>query len=121
MIQPRNTLVLLRLHDTPARQVGNISVPTGSDQFTQAEVIAVGPGNVAAEGGRSDTYDLQPGQLVMVIHKDRTQNRGLNLMGIPVQDDGETLYLYEQARVLGVIAQPGQWTAAPAKSPLILH
>jgi co-chaperonin GroES (HSP10) len=115
MIQPRNTLVLVRLHEQPARQVGKITVPTNADQFTEAEVIAVGPGNVSAQGGVSETFDLKIGQRVLVLYKDRDANRSLKNCGIPVRQDEETLYLYEQARIMGVIAQPGD---VPASSIL---
>lgn len=128
MLTPRNTLVLVRLHEQPARQVGKITVPTNADQFTEAEVIAVGPGNVSAQGGISETFDLKVGQRVLVLYKDRDPRTGLKNCGIPVRQNDETLYLYEQARVMGIVAQPGEYVSLdslvgvdvdPKPSPII--
>ena len=108
MIQPRNTLVLVRLHEQTARQVGHITVPTNGEQFTEAEVISVGPGNISADGGRSETHDIQVGQRVLVLYKEKDPRFGNKHVGIPIQQNGETLYLYEQGRVLAIVAEPGE-------------
>jgi co-chaperonin GroES (HSP10) len=122
MIQPRNTLVVLRLITKSTRRVGQITVPTGNDLYTEAEVMAVGPGNVSAAGGRSETFDLAVGQLVFLKHKSDSP-RGKIDQFVPYVHDGKTFAMVEQTQVLGILAEPGKWTAEadePAKS-LILH
>lgn len=112
MIQPRNTLVVVKLIDKAERQVGKISVPTNRDCYTEAEVVAVGPGTVSAAGGQSETFDLMIGQRVFVKHKSKhTRGPGdlgtLTDEGLPYQDGDESLRLFEQSSIVGIIAQPG--------------
>jgi len=111
MIQPRNTLVVLRLIEKAEYRVGAITVPANSECYTEAEVIAVGPGTVAADGGRSETFDLRPGQRVWVKHKKKLSNGTLVKFedeGLPYRD-GETMYhCFEQNSIIGVLAQPGE-------------
>lgn len=120
MIQPRNTLVVVKLIDKAERQVGKISVPTNKDCYTEAEVVAVGPGTVSAAGGQSETFDLKVGQRVWVKHKSK-HIRGAGDIGIltdeglPYQDGDETFRLFEQSSVVGIIAQPGDVPPEQAK------
>lgn len=96
-------------------------VPTNGDMFTHATVVAVGPGNVGAEGGRSETFDLKPGQTVLVLYREKSQERGgFKNVGIPVQQGDTTLHMYEQGRILGVLGQPGESVDVPA-SKLVMH
>ena len=113
MFTPRNTLVLVRAFFKPEERRGNLVVPTGQDEYVEGEVLEVGPGNVQASGGRSETFDLCPGQRVLVKHKTKMQgpngqyrfrDDGLRLKD---QDDKEgDLYLFEQNNILAVVAQP---------------
>lgn len=109
MIQPRNTLVLVRLIQQGQRNVGAIAVLTNNDRASEAEVLAVGPGNISADGGRSETHDLKVGQRVLILHKEPAAGGGgLRLVGVPVTNGSETLYLYEQGRIIGIQSQPGE-------------
>lgn len=110
MIQPRNSLVVVKLIEQASRKVGAITVPTNNECYTEAEVIAVGPGSVSAEGGRAETFDLKPGQRVWVKHKKKLMNgAGLSKFedeGLPYRD-GETLYhCFEQNSIIGILAEP---------------
>jgi co-chaperonin GroES (HSP10) len=101
--RPRNTLVLCALIEKTQRVIGSIVQTTKGDEFTQARILAVGPGNIAAEGGRSDTVDLKSGQIVTVLYKSFDRNGVLKNVGTPVPlDDGTVVYLYEQARILTI-------------------
>lgn len=107
MIRPRNTLVLCALIEQATRIIGSIVQTTNRDEYTEATVLAVGPGNIAAEGGRSDTVDLIPGQRVTILYKQVDRNNILKNVGIPVtQADGSVAYLYEQARIISINADP---------------
>lgn len=111
MLSPRNGWVLARVIEQKERKVGLITVPTGNDLFDEAEILAVGPGTVAAEGGRSETFDLKVGQRVFVKSKAKSmgpvgpQNEWL---GVPYLRDGdkESYYLFPESSILGIIAEP---------------
>ena len=106
MIRPRNTLVLVKLIESATRTVGQIVQTTNRDMFTQATVLAVGPGNIAAEGGVSDTFDLHPGQIVTVLYKESRRGpvgEELKNVGVPVTlEDGSSAFLYEQNRIVTI-------------------
>ena len=127
MIQPRNTLVLVRLIEKANRKVGAIEVPTNAEMYTEAEVLAVGPGTIMAGGARTEVFDLEVGQLVFVKHKEKRHpnpNYPAQLAGIEYKQDGGIFYMFEQSSIVGIIAKPGEWTADPSaatKSNLILH
>jgi len=111
VIQPRNTLVVLKLIEKAERKIGKISVPTNNDCYTEAEVIAVGPGTISAAGGQSETHDLKKGQRVWVKHKKKV-SRGQGAIGelfdegLPYQD-GDIGYLcVEQSSIVGILAEP---------------
>lgn len=109
MITPRNSLVVLKLIELPERQVGKIVVPSQADQFCEAEVLAVGPGTVAAQGGVSETADLRVGQRVWVKHKTRTKGPMGEMLvstGIAYQQNDETFVMFEQTQIVAVIAEP---------------
>lgn len=113
-IKPRNTLVLVRLVKLPEEKVGNIIVKTDMDQFSEAEIIAVGPDTVSAEGGQSGTRDLKPGQRVLVqyqtvmVSPDGIQ-RKTKLQGLKIKETiaGERdLYFFEQHNIMAILAEP---------------
>jgi co-chaperonin GroES (HSP10) len=109
MLKPRNTFILVDLIEQAERRVGAITVPTNNDCYCEAEVIAVGPGNIAANGGRSETFDLKVGQRVFVKHKARMQGPvgPVNeLLGLLYEHEGKRYYLFEQASVIGVVGEP---------------
>lgn len=115
MLKPRNTLVLLRLHEKSEKKVQNIIVVTNGELYTEAEVIAVGPGNQMAAGAVSETADLKPGQLVQVKHKSLAPGRmGAVpiITGIEVRDGDDLYYLYEQTSITGILAEPGTWNGS---------
>jgi co-chaperonin GroES (HSP10) len=109
MIKPRNTLVVVKIIEQAERRIGNIVVPTNADLYCEAEVIAVGPGNVSADGGRSETFDLHPGQRVWVKNKEQRPGQGNVLRfdaGISYTEAGEKFLFLEQTSILGIIAEP---------------
>lgn len=110
MIQPRGTFVVVDLIEQAERMAGAITVPTLKDKFCEATVMAVGPGNSMAGGARAETFDLQPGQKVMVNHKTPARNAAavngmsLELNGIPYHDDGKTYLMVEERFIVGILA-----------------
>jgi co-chaperonin GroES (HSP10) len=109
MIQPRNSLVVVKLIEQAEKRVGAITVPTNKDCFCEAEVIAVGPGIIQATGGRHENFDLKVGQRVFIKHK--SQVRGpmgitAELVGIEYRDGNEKFYIFEQGNILGIVAEP---------------
>ena len=114
MIQPRNHLVVVKLIEQAEKQVGKIVIPANGEKYCEAEVVAVGPGTVAAEGGRSETFDLKPGQRVLIRHKEAVPSPkavggfALESAGIPYRAPGsdELYYIFPQERIAGIIAGP---------------
>ena len=110
MIQPRNSLVVVKLIEQAEKKVGAITVPTNADLYCEAEVIAVGPGNVSAAGGRSECFDLKPGQRVWVKYKEQKPMGGGQVArfdaGIRYQDGDTYYYVFTQESILGIIAEP---------------
>lgn len=110
MIQPRNTLMVIELIPRAEKKQGAIIVTTNGDVYTEAFIVAVGPGNVAADGGRSETHDLRVGQRVFVKHKERRPAPGgvvsLTESTLPYQIGDKTYHLIEQTSILAVIAEP---------------
>lgn len=107
MIRPRNTLVVVRLIEQATKTVGAIVVPTNNDQYCEAEILAVGPGNVAAGGGRSETFDLKAGQYVWVKAREVRQvgNQFHKMELGTVYQSGEQKYMMiEQSTIFGIIA-----------------
>ena len=110
---PRQSLVLVRLLVKTEEQIGVITVPTDSQEYTEALVLAVGPDPIQAAGGVPSTADLQPGQTVLVQHK-RKEHRGRDIcvlkdegVKLRYEDDKEgQLYLFEQANVLAILTDP---------------
>lgn len=106
MIQPRNDWVVLRLIEKATQKHGSLVIPETKSQYCEAEVVAVGPGNVAAAGGRADTYDLKAGQLVFVQHKKPVNAAGLLVYsGVPYRKDGKTYFIFDQSSVVGILAE----------------
>ena len=112
MIKPRNTLVLVRLVLKAEEKVGLIHIPQNSEQFAEAEVIAVGPDCISATGGQSATHDLKPGQRVLVQHQ-VIQKQGVQSRKIPkgllIKESvaGERdLYFFEQTYIMAILAEP---------------
>lgn len=106
MIKPRNTLVVVKLMDKKEEQIGNIVVPDHENLYTEAEVIAIGPGTVSAEGGVSETFDLVKGQRVLVKYKQLHPQLGTTLAGIKYTDSGQLFYIFEQTSIVGIVADP---------------
>lgn len=108
--------------------MGAIVVPNNGELYCTAEVLAVGRGNALTATGVTETSDLKPGQLVWVKYKDVRQGQGGYVKfeaGIRYEHDGDKCFIFEQNSVLGIIAQPGEWTAptplpAPAAKSLRL-
>lgn len=128
MLQPRNTFIVVSLLEVAERKVGAITVPANSDQYCEAVVKAVGPGNIQATGGRSETFDLHPGDRVLVKHQDvRPHGQGLVKVktGTEYQSGDDKFTIFEQMHVIAVIERapispplkPAVGSAAPTDSP----
>ncbi len=105
---PRNTLVLCRMLEVKERLHGSLVIPTNSDLYCEAEIVAFGPGNVNATGARPETHDLRVGQRVLVKHqKIREAGGGLikNKEGIEYERDGQKYMIFEQGNVLAILSQ----------------
>jgi len=108
--RPRNSLVLCRLQLKSEEKVGLLTIPSGGDIYAQAEILAVGPDPVSAEGGTPGTFDLHPGQVVLVQHMQKKPGPAGGYRLVPDgikfrhQDDptGE-LYLFEQMNILAIL------------------
>lgn len=112
--QPRNTLVLVRLIKKSEEKVGQIVVKTENDQFSEAEVMGIGPDCIAAAGGQSSTHDLKVGQRVLVQSQTiqpgpgglpRKRSQGLELKESETGGQKD-LFLFEQTNVMAILAQP---------------
>lgn len=111
MLKVRNTLVALRLIvDHKEKKHGAIFVNTNTECFTEAEVVAVGPGNVSAAGGLSETADLRIGQRVLVEYKKKFNNGGglvkYQDAGMAVRYEDTDYMFFEQTSVLAILSQP---------------
>lgn len=109
MIQPRNHLVVVKLIEQVQKTVGKLVIPTNGEKYCEAEIVAVGPGTIAAEGGRSETHDLKPGQRVLVRFKEIVAQQvgppALEIAGIPYRVGDVTYHVFPQERIVGVIAE----------------
>lgn len=110
MLKVRNTLVALRLIAKAEQKHGAIFVNANTECYSEAEVVSVGPGNVQAEGGRSETADLAVGQRVLVQHKKKFNN-GSGLVkyqdeGLSIRHEDMDYLLFEQTSVLAILSQP---------------
>ena len=111
MLRTRGNWVVLRLIERAAAKHGSIVIPLTQDQYTEAEVIAVGPGTVSAAGGRPDTHDLKPGQLVFVQHKKQVAAHQMAYAGIPYRKDGLTYFIFDESSIVGVVADTAEGAA----------
>lgn len=103
---PRNNLVIIRPLPAEEVYVGKILVPANGECFREAIVEEVGPGNIASDGGRADTFDLHPGQRVMVklFSHGRTQvGNTLVPDGIELRSPEGTMYLVAETSIVGII------------------
>lgn len=110
MLKVRNTLVALKLIEAKEQKHGAIFVNANAECFSEAEVISVGPGNVAATGGQSETADLRVGQRVIVESKKKLSN-GSGLVkyqdaGLPLRHEDQTYHLFEQTSVIAILSEP---------------
>jgi co-chaperonin GroES (HSP10) len=105
-VRPRNTLVLVKLVQQSQRLIGAIVKPTGGEEFAEATVIAIGPGSGSVAGSNSETFDLFPGQRVLLLAKQPGPGGTMKLACIPVEGPDGTYHLYEQARILAIVSEP---------------
>lgn len=106
-ITPRGPFVLVQFVVESEKKVGLLTVPAGDNEYVEAKVLAVGPGMVAAHGGRSETHDLQPGQTVLMQHKKVIRQQGIvrgeQTYTIPVKSRNENiknLYLVPETSIV---------------------
>ena len=126
MLRPRNNFVVLRLIEKVNRQHGSLVIPATKENYTEAEVIAVGSGSISAQGGRVDTHDLRPGQLVFVQHKRQAGPQGQTAyVGIPYNVEGKSYFLFDESQIVGIIADTvgegtvEQYTEVPGVSSVL--
>lgn len=106
MFRPRNTLVSVVLCPKQEDQIGLITVPTAHNEYAEAEIVEVGPGTVSAEGGISETADLQPGQRVWVKSKGKRPSPNGPILideGLHFRDGDRDLYLFEQSSIVAIL------------------
>lgn len=118
MLQPRNTFVVVSLIEQSERKDGGVIVPTHSDQFCEAIVAAVGPGNVGAAGARSETFDLHAGDRVLVKHQEvRPQGSGLIKLKTGTEyKEGDTKHtIFEQMAIIAIIERAAVGKFSPGK------
>ena len=113
MLQPRNTMVQVRLKKKAEERLGNIIVPNLGECFCEAEVLAVGQDTLSIESGERATRDLRVGQRVLVkTHTAFISNgqvRDRKPVGIELKEtitNERDLYLFEQNDILAILAQP---------------
>lgn len=110
MLKVRNTLVALKLIEAKEQKHGAIFVNANAECFSEAEVISVGPGNIASAGGQAETSDLRVGQRVIVEAKKKLVNgSGLNKYqdaGLPLRHEDQTYHLFEQTSVIAILSEP---------------
>jgi co-chaperonin GroES (HSP10) len=102
----RNTLVIVRLDDSKEKIIGGVIVLANSEQFTEATVVSVGPGNISADGALSETRDLHPGDRVLVKSVDvRQMGQGLAKAktGVDYTVEGVKYTIYEQMHIIALI------------------
>ena len=109
MISPRNTLVVVRIIDEPTKKIGSIVVSTNAEMYAEADVLAVGPGNINAAGAREETHDLKVGQRVLVKHQD-VKPRGNEMWRaktyIEYAKDDVKYQIFEQSHIVAILAEP---------------
>lgn len=105
MLKPRNNFVVLRLIERATKTHKTLIIPATKENYCEAEVIAVGPGVIAAEGGRADTYDLKVGQLVFLQHKKEVQRGVFVYAGIPYRTEDKSYFVYDQSSIVGIVAE----------------
>lgn len=104
-IQPRNTIIALLLHEQAEKKTGaGVIVPGHADTFCEGTIVSVGPGTLSAAGGQSETFDLKPGQRVLVAARQKMQNQlgGFDYKHTGIELEGG-VFLYEQSKILGII------------------
>jgi co-chaperonin GroES (HSP10) len=106
-ITPRGPFILVQFVVEAEKKVGLLTVPAGDNEYVEAKVLAVGPGMVAAGGGRSETHDLRAGQTVLMQHKKVVRQQGVvrgeQTYTIPVKSrnkDIKNLYLVPETSIV---------------------
>jgi co-chaperonin GroES (HSP10) len=106
MIQPRNSLVVVKLIHKEEQKIGKLVLPDSFEKmYTEAEVIAVGPGSVSAQGGRSETFDLKPGQRVFIQYRRQSGQHQFQDTGVKYVQNGEVYYLYLESAIVGILGE----------------
>ena len=120
MIQPRNSLVVVKLIQKEEQKVGKLVLPDSFEKmYTEAEVIAVGPGNVSAQGGRRETFDLKPGQRVFIQYRRQSGQHQFQDTGVKYVSGGQVYHLYMETAIVGILAEPGE--SPPADTPVEIN
>lgn len=111
-MQPRNGLVVIKIHDKKQETVGNIAIPASQQKlYDYATVLAVGRGSTRLEvdGG---TYvgceDLKVGDIVLVkTHAFRPGPHGQTVYPITVGFlfNGETVTLVNETDIVAIITK----------------
>lgn len=110
-IQPRNTLVGVRLNPLPkTRKEGLITVSNEDKAYCTGTIVSVPAGTVMSEGGQPETHDLKVGQTVLVKHKSPKPGPGRTIRwvadGLDMSEDlvGEkNIVLFEQMNILAIL------------------
>lgn len=106
MIEMRNSLVAVQMLERT--QDGPLVIPDVGSLFAEARIVAVGPGTVSAEGGRSETHDLQPGQRVLIKHKRQRHAppHPPENEGVRYRYGGVEYVIFEQTNIIAILPEP---------------
>lgn len=108
-IQPRGDLVLVRKHDDVEELTkGGLVVPDKAARHVAwATVVAIGPGHYLENGQRATT-DLLPGDVVLVVLKERkvTQHNFEYMMpGVSISVRDRESYIVNQQDILAFVSE----------------
>lgn len=105
-LRPRNDGVIVRLLKKQEERVGTLHLPTTNNEYCEALILAVGPGEIAAAGARVSTFDLTAGQRVLVKYQTAVRSpdgmiRGFRPEGLRL-DRSDDVYFFPELNVLAI-------------------
>lgn len=115
--QPRGSNVIVRVHPSDEPKVGKIVMPGKyADKLAYATIMAVGPGQ-SDFSGKSDTRDLDVGQVVLMQNKVEAQSRAvagppsMQDAGMAMQVGGIEMMMVPSDLIMLVVSKPNSTNA----------
>jgi len=105
--QMRNTFVLIQPISRSETKVGAVVIPAAGSKelFSEAVIIAVGPGLRLAEGGVPETHDLFIGQVVLAKTRRFSGPQGQTEPdGFPYRDGVNNYLIVGEGSILAILA-----------------